>query len=389
MTTSNYLNDLKAQQTALAANLTAQGVPSSSNELLNTLVPKVLQIEGGGASSTRPADRPPVPTFAAGEQKIAILYAIGQPPNDFAIELICTGGYQVDWGNNDFTQHASDTIAEYMYDFDSIEAPVNSCGQKYVWITITPIVGDITSINLNVRHSLRPTASSTNLFFPNAIEMHLQVEQVGSMFFSASTYTQYRLMDTFYWHGTNNMTSFSFFLYQCRSLQKFKCYTGKGTNFSRFLASCYSFNEFLDIDTSKGETFVYFLNNCLSYNCQLNIDTSSGRTFDAFMNPCPSYSHVVDIDVGESTVELGINFIGTANNNLRGLRLRNMGIISGRIVISNSSLTADALALLFSDLTDRTATTAGTITITGVFGADGLTPVQREIATNKNWTIVG
>ena len=32
----------------LAANLTAKGVPSNTSEGLDTLVPKVLQIDGGG-----------------------------------------------------------------------------------------------------------------------------------------------------------------------------------------------------------------------------------------------------------------------------------------------------------------------------------------------------
>lgn len=45
MTIENYLDDLKIQQTNLANNLTSKGVPSSASELLNSLVPKVLQIQ--------------------------------------------------------------------------------------------------------------------------------------------------------------------------------------------------------------------------------------------------------------------------------------------------------------------------------------------------------
>lgn len=49
-TISDYLEELITQKSALAANLTTKGVAASSSEKLNTLVPKVLEIEGG----TRP-----------------------------------------------------------------------------------------------------------------------------------------------------------------------------------------------------------------------------------------------------------------------------------------------------------------------------------------------
>lgn len=51
-TTADYLNDLIAQKKALADNLNTKGVSASQNETLNTLVPKVLQISGGGDSGS-------------------------------------------------------------------------------------------------------------------------------------------------------------------------------------------------------------------------------------------------------------------------------------------------------------------------------------------------
>lgn len=47
-TTADYLNDLVAQKNALADNLNAKGISASGTELLNTLVPKVLEISGEG-----------------------------------------------------------------------------------------------------------------------------------------------------------------------------------------------------------------------------------------------------------------------------------------------------------------------------------------------------
>lgn len=50
-TISDYLSALISQKNALAENLVTQGVSASSAETLNTLVPKVLDIEGGGGGT--------------------------------------------------------------------------------------------------------------------------------------------------------------------------------------------------------------------------------------------------------------------------------------------------------------------------------------------------
>lgn len=44
-TTKQYLNEIIDQKKALATNITAKGITASETELLNTLVPKVAQIE--------------------------------------------------------------------------------------------------------------------------------------------------------------------------------------------------------------------------------------------------------------------------------------------------------------------------------------------------------
>ena len=52
-TIEDYLLELDRQRGQLAANLTAMGVPSTAEEKLNTLVPKVLQILTGGGETTK------------------------------------------------------------------------------------------------------------------------------------------------------------------------------------------------------------------------------------------------------------------------------------------------------------------------------------------------
>lgn len=48
-TTADYLNKLVAQKNALADNLVTKGVAATHNETLETLVPKVLEINGGNS----------------------------------------------------------------------------------------------------------------------------------------------------------------------------------------------------------------------------------------------------------------------------------------------------------------------------------------------------
>ena len=52
-TIEDYLLELDRQRDQLAANLTTMGVPSTTEEKLNTLVPKVLQIPTGGGETTK------------------------------------------------------------------------------------------------------------------------------------------------------------------------------------------------------------------------------------------------------------------------------------------------------------------------------------------------
>ena len=48
MSIASYLSELVSQKNNLAANLVAKGVSASTSETMNTLVPKVLSISGGG-----------------------------------------------------------------------------------------------------------------------------------------------------------------------------------------------------------------------------------------------------------------------------------------------------------------------------------------------------
>jgi len=59
------------------------------------------------------------------------------------------------------------------------------------------------------------------------------------------------------------------------------------------------------------------------------------------------------------------------------------------VALQNCQLSKDALVEIFTNLTNRTATTSANIDITGNWGASALSAADRLIATNKNWVITG
>lgn len=340
----------------------------------------------------RPKDRPPVPEFGENEQAIYFLFGVNEnSPNDMAFALTCPGGYYVDWGDGIVDTVASGSRAQHLFDYSSIEVQLDYLGYKMVYIKAYPVNGNITSIVLFThKHANRPTAA-TAVFLPQVFEMYLQAPYVTTIAASTSPGTRYHFLEIFDYRGTNSITSFSTFLPHCRNLRRLNIDTSKGTTFQYFLSNCVSFNQTLNIDTSNGTNFANFLLNCAAYNRPLNIDTHKGTAFSYFMSGCSGYNQTLTVDVSNSeTAGLGTSFVGTSCYALKGLRLLNMeGLPNNAVTISNSSLDVDALVLLFGDLGDRTDYTAGTITITNVFGAARLTAADRLIATSKNWTIVG
>ena len=49
-TTADYLNKLIGQKNSLADNLVTKGIEATHDETLGTLIPKVLEISGGGGN---------------------------------------------------------------------------------------------------------------------------------------------------------------------------------------------------------------------------------------------------------------------------------------------------------------------------------------------------
>lgn len=395
-----------------------KGVAIPTGTPTNQYADKINQITTGDGEIIdcdgwhRPTDRPTKPTMV--DNTILMLFGASElSPNDIA--FLCTtsaGQYKVDWGDGTSDLYNSNVKAEHSYDFTTISKTVDSQGYKMVWITVTPVSGNILSFNVNQKHSLR----IGSYFIPQVFEMYIQCPNMTGLTFPSSN-IMYGLLEVFSLDTNAISSTFSYCLANCFNLKKIEKLLlpsmGNTSGMSYFMYNCYSYNAPFPDDTYLRVLGSYFMNNCYSFNQSMPFllgvssvgiagnfmqncygfnqkfpESLAIRGGVYFLNGCRSFNHSVTVDLSLTTA-VGTNFIGTGNYAQKGLRLLNMHTAHNAITISNSNLDVDALVLLFGDLTNRTATTAGTITITNCYGADKLTTEQRAIATNKNWSIVG
>jgi hypothetical protein len=527
----------------------------------------------------RPLDRPDVPEIE--NDSIILLFGTSaNSPNDLAFNVSCTSEYSVDWGDGIVTTHTTGTVAEHFYDDSSITQPRDSNGYKMVWVTVTPTVGDILSLNIQARSSLRPTVAAS-VYVPQVFEMYIDCPAItsivwngtnarygmleifslkqnsitSSLDFLLANCVNLRRIDDLYINNVSSLSSFlngcvnynypfpsyvtfnnvtnsfmqecnsynqpfsegvtfsnalthfmynctsydkkfpdsvtfsrvtgyfmygcsnydhsfpsavtfstvdSFFMNLCRSynrefpegvtfnnvtggfMQDCNSYNAKfpdGVTFqkattgfmsncvsydqpfpasvtlaavsSAFMNSCFTYNQrfpdgvtfslattsFMHSCKSYNQPFpesvtfanstTHFMFSCFSYNQPFPSSLVFPNVGDYFLNLCSAFNRGVTVNLLGRAATVGTNFIGAGNFAQKWLRLLNMNSNVTAVNIGNSDMDTDALSDLFGDLYDRTGISAGTITISGSFGASKLTSTQRAIAVDKNWTVVG
>jgi hypothetical protein len=94
---------------------------------------------------------------------------------------------------------------------------------------------------------------------------------------------------------------------------------------------------------------------------------------------CSSLNSIPALSTASVNTDFGVNFANTANS------LNRCQMVFQRTVsFANCQLSQDAIVEIFNNLA---VVVSATITITGNWGVTALTPAQRAIALNKNWTI--
>ena len=401
---------------------------------------------GQGGQWTRPADWLVLPTLVEGEQKVVGLHAV-YGDSDFCA-ILCAGNYHVDWGDGTVVDVAANTKTEHKFNYDALIGTETSEGFRQAIVTITPQAGQtLTIIDFQQKHSqvgLPPykgewldisvvgaSISTCKIGGGNITQSALKnVSFVGTLSVTDFSYFFQNCYSLVSFSGLNTSlgTTFKYMFSSCMSLQSvsgldtslgtefysmfFNCYslqnisgldTSSGTNFGYMFYYCYSLHLITGLDTSLGTNFSYMFYSCWSLNNISILNTSLGTNFSYMFNNC-----VCLVSISGLNTSLGTNFssmfygcvtlhsisgltISAAAMttqmfaNCHSLKCINSCVFSETFSIAYCMLSAAELEEVFTNLA---TVTAETITITGNWGAQYLTQVQKDIAINKGWTIV-
>jgi hypothetical protein len=147
--------------------------------------------------------------------------------------------------------------------------------------------------------------------------------------------------------------------------------------------------------TSLNTMFVTF-NNCTNLVTLTNFEKLGSLTATPLLNMgSNSFFSSNSLSISAPLSELSLVGSATANRNRLGVvRLLNASSgqwtgASPQINVSNTTISTSNLIQLFNDIAAQGNVVSKTIDITGAVGTSGLTLANRQIITNKGWTITG
>ena len=203
------------------------------------------------------------------------------------------------------------------------------------------------------------------------------VTNITGMFYECSSLKTIPLLDT------SNVTNMASMFYFCRSLQTIPLLnTSNVTIVSNMFSSCLSLQEVPLLNTSNVSNMQSMFANCFSLQSIPLLNTSNVSNMQSMFSACFSLEKVPALDTTSVTNQ--------TNQFLYCYSLAKTDIICRKSVsFSRALLSQSELVNIFNNLIDLTGLTSQNINITGCWGASALTAAERQIATDKNWTITG
>ncbi len=200
----------------------------------------------------------------------------------------------------------------------------------------------------------------------------------GNMFYSCRSLQSIPLLDT------SSGTDFSQMFYQCYSLQTIPLMdTSNGTDFSQIFAYCYSLQSIPLLDTSSGTSFIQIAKYCYSLQSMPQLDTSSGTDFSEMFNSCYSLQSVSPLDTS-SSLSFSNMFYNCYSLQYIDASQPTYHIYNYHIDFSSSPyLSKVSILNIFNNL----PTTTGQIIKIDTALNTKLSTADKEIATNKGWTV--
>ena len=384
----------------------------------------------------RPSDWLTMPTNITSVDEIFVgLHAVIENSDNYCAFSFTTsaGQYQVDWGDGNVTLHNSGAIAQYQYNYASVSnSTISSRGYKQVIIKVTPVSGNLLSCNFQQRFVTTPVqnqayssgflecilsmpnaSSGQSIIFGGTTVRHNYCEKVDIKTIGNATSTQnifyncYSLQSVPLFN-TSNVTNMSNMFVSCISLQSVQLFnTSNVTNITFMFQNCYSLQSVPLFNTINVTNMSNMFQNCYSLQSVPLFNTANVTNMSNMFNACISLQSVPLFNTSNVTnmsslfqICQSLNFIPafittaitsdyTLFTNACSSINRITMSFNRTVSLVNCQLSKDALVEIFTNLTNRTATTSATIDITGNWGASALTAADRLIATNKNWIITG
>lgn len=384
------------------------------------------QVGGGEAADyVRPSDWLDLPVVDENSEKFVGLYAVFEEAQSNYVSTRCAAGHTIDWGDGTIENYSSYAIASHQYDYDDLAASSEcSRGYKQAIITITPQSGQsLTAVDIQKIHASDTSYQPHSNWLDIAVAGNsLSVLGIGGSSIYHSMLEQVSIPKCV-------VTSWSSRFQNCYNLQSILSLdTSSGTSFNYMFDHCYSLRTIPLIDTSNGENFSCMFQYCYSLETIPLIDTSSGTDFQFFCQNCNSLLYVPALDVSSCTWAFQYAFKNCTSMSANDIIFSNATKLYyafyscfslRKIKVTSSKLDSDCRdafkscysladvdfadisetisfyrcnldqAMLVSIFNTLSTVTSETIDITDCPGASALTTAEREIATNKGWTITG
>ena len=372
----------------------------------------ILPQIGGTKEWQRPSDWLPMPTnITATDQIFVGLHAVIENSDNYCAFSFATssGQYRVDWGDGNVTLHNSGTVAQYQYNYASISnSTLSSRGYKQVIIKVTPVSGNLLSCNFQQRFVTTPAQNQAYssgfleciLSMPNASTggsitfggitirhsycEKVDVKTIGNATSMVNMFNGCTSLQSVPLFNTINVTSMANMFYQCYSLQSVPLLnTSNVTSMANMFFNCPSLQSVPLFNTVNVTNMSNMFQYCYSLQSVPLFNTINVTSMAGMFNSCQSLNFIPAFITTAVTTDF-TTFANGSNSINRILMSFNR-----TVALQNCQLSKDALVEIFTNLTNRTATTSATIDITGNWGSSALTSADRAIATNKNFTITG
>jgi surface protein len=188
--------------------------------------------------------------------------------------------------------------------------------------------------------------------------------------------------------NTSNVTTMNNMFVACAALQLVPLFnTANVTNMGGMFINCNIIKEIPLFNTSNVTIMNNMVQQCNSLQSFPLLNTSNVTNMNGLFAGCMSLNSIPALSTASITTTSGIDF-GGFGESCPSLNRCQM-IFARQVAFQQAQLSRDALVEIFTNLVDRSATTAANINISGNWGATALSTTDRDIALNKNWTITG